>query len=148
MAQVSRWPLKKEVWEKIFDLFLHSLVKLNRKNELSLFIHDLLSPTERVMLAKRLAIALLLSKGHSYPVIRGKLHVTSSTIAKVNRQLQEGKGGLGIALNKIFALQNKEMLGEELKDLLDQKPPGYYRSEWGRRKRKRRLKIKEIKDSF
>jgi uncharacterized protein YerC len=148
MTQVSRWPLKQEMWEKLFDLFLHSMASVTKKGEMSLFLHDLLSLTERIMLAKRLAIALMLSKNNGYGAIREKLHVTPNTIAKVQRQLQEGRGGLTIALEKIFSQQNKEMLWEELKDLLDQPPPGFYKSDWGRRKRKRKLRIKEIEDSF
>jgi len=148
MPQVSRYPLKPETWNKIFNLFLHTFASINKKSDLSRVFYDLLSSTERIMLAKRLAIALLLVKKHNYNSIKHILHVTTGTIAKIQKQLLEGQGGLQIALEKIFKAQQTELLWEEIKDLLDVPPPSFHKSEWGKRKYQRKQKINRIKSSL
>jgi uncharacterized protein YerC len=148
MPQVSQRPLKKEVWERIFNLFVHSVARITDNDELARFLLELLTPTERIMLAKRLAIALMLAKGNQYGVIKEKLHVTSSTISAVKKHLFDGSGGLQVALKKIINLQTREVLWEQLKDILDQPAPSYYLSDWGRRKYERNLRKQEIRESL
>ena len=148
MTQVSRHPLPKTTWERISSLFLHSLATITNPTDLSTFLKDLLSLSERIMLAKRLAIALLLTKQQSYDSIRQRLHVTPGTIAKVQRQLQEGHGGLQIGINKILVQQSNQALWEQLKNLLDIAPPSFYKSAWGKRKYQRRQNIQQLKTSI
>ena len=69
MTQVSKRFLQKQVEERILDLFWTSLSSLSAKDKVSLFLDDLLSPTEKLMLSKRVAIAFMLMKGYDYPTI-------------------------------------------------------------------------------
>ena len=69
MAQVSRRKMNEGVEQKIFSLFSEVLVSLNKKEEVENFLVDLLSPSERTMLTKRLSIAFLLSRGYNYEEI-------------------------------------------------------------------------------
>jgi uncharacterized protein YerC len=116
MSQVSRKPLGKENWDKIFDLFVKSLSSINKEEDLSIFLNDFLSYTERIVLAKRFACAFLLAKGWSYDGIRDFLHITPPTIAKMSTHIKyQGKGLLPVverAMNK----QEFEIFLEEIKD--------------------------------
>lgn len=109
MTQVSKLPLRKEIADRIFEIFLITLINLRQKDEAEQLIQDLFTPTERVMLAKRLAIAFLLEKGHDYQTIKSLLRVSSATIASVNMQRQSGGKGYQQCIAKIMqeeSLQN------------------------------------------
>jgi TrpR-related protein YerC/YecD len=84
MAQVSRHPLSKLIYERIFEIFIKSIISIKNKKEAEDFLNDFLTPTERIMLAKRLTIAVLLTKGYDYNQIHKVLHVSTATIAGVN----------------------------------------------------------------
>ncbi len=71
---------------------LEAISKLKSKEEITLFINDLLSPVERVMLAKRLAVAVLLTKGYDYKTIKDTVKVSQETISKVSITLNANIG--------------------------------------------------------
>ncbi len=103
MSQISKYPISKNVSDRIFNIFIKSLVKANSKTAQKL-VNDLFSSTERIMLAKRLAIAFLLMKNYEYREISKLLRVSLGTIASVNRSLSLGNSGYQIILESI----NKE----------------------------------------
>lgn len=84
MAQISKYPINKQVYERILEVFSKTLINVTTKNKASLFINNLFTPTERVMLAKRLAISFLLEKGYPYREISKILRVSTSTIGWVS----------------------------------------------------------------
>lgn len=115
MVQVSRNPLNRKVSERIFEIFIEVVASLNKPEEIEYFLEDLLSPTEKVMLGKRLAIAYLLLKGYNQRTICSILKVSLTTVSKVNLNIQtKGRGYKGV-IQKVFA---KEKLGQIL-DKLD-----------------------------
>src|SRR3989344_7650258 len=67
MTQVSKYPVSKDVYERIFEIFLK----------------EFLTPTEQVMLAKRLSVAFLLSKDYNYREISKILRVSTGTVNRV-----------------------------------------------------------------
>lgn len=92
MPQVSKRVLRKEIEEKVTETFLEAISQVRDKAEVQLFINDLLSPVERVMLAKRMAIAVLLLKGWDYRSIDDLLKVSNDTIAKVSLIIKINEG--------------------------------------------------------
>ena len=94
MTQVSRFMLRPEVWEKIFDLFTDTFLRIKDKKKLNDFFDNFFSPTEKIMLSKRLAIAVLLAKGNDYGSIKNTIRVTDGTISKVNLLLKSDSKGL------------------------------------------------------
>ena len=76
------------MYETLFEAIKH----LRSKEEIQLFLTDLLSPTERTMLAKRLAIAALLMRAYEYESIMNMLKVSSATISKVALVLNHNQG--------------------------------------------------------
>lgn len=92
MAQVSKYLLDKDVEARIFEVFFQTLANLTTSSQVKEFLFDLLSPTERTMLSKRLAIAVMLEKGYSYEEIKDVLKVSGGTIQKISNWLKyEGK---------------------------------------------------------
>lgn len=70
------------------------------------YIFDLLTPTERIMLAKRLAIAAFLIEGLPYHAISEMLKVSTSTIGRVNLWLKTAGDGYRLVIEKIGGLRN------------------------------------------
>lgn len=92
MPQVSRRMLSKDVEGKITETLLEAVSQIRDKKEVSLFLNDLLTPTERIMVTKRLAIAILLLKGWGYDGVKDVLKVSSDTISRVALVLKMNNG--------------------------------------------------------
>ncbi len=101
--QVSKRGVNRKIEEKIFNSLYQVLADMKRSVEVEKFLEDVLSDTERTVLAKRLAIASYLSKNRSYEIIRDDLKVSSATIANVQKWLEHSGEGLMIALKRIEA---------------------------------------------
>lgn len=84
MAQISKKYLSVDVQNKITGTLFEAISQVKGRKETSLFLNDLLTPTEKVVLAKRLAIAVLLIKGWGYEAIQSFLKVSSDTVGKVS----------------------------------------------------------------
>lgn len=110
MTMVSKYKLRPDVWDRIFNLFSDSLRSAKNKPQFDMFLSDFLSPTEKIMLAKRFATAVLLAKGNSYDEIKQILHVTSATIAKVNISIKYGGEGLNKTIKGVLQKQAAQIL--------------------------------------
>lgn len=102
MTQVSKHPLSKNVSEKVFNIFVNTLLNVQKTSEAQELISDFLTPTERIMLAKRLGIVFFLEKGYKYEHIKEILKVSTATIAHVNRSRQFGSNGYKKFISKII----------------------------------------------
>lgn len=116
MTQVSKNPLSPKIKRDIEEAFWWILANLQKEEEVKNFLNDFLSPTERVMLVKRLAIAVLLLRGYTYKNIREVLKVSYPTINHIQRWLSGGgRPGLpaGRGYRMVFEkLNNKERFEE------------------------------------
>lgn len=93
MTQVSKYPISKAVEKRIFEIFFSTIVNLRSSEDVASFLEDFLTPTEKMMLAKRLAVAVMLAKGYDYREIRKTLKVSFHMVANVNLWLKyKGKG--------------------------------------------------------
>jgi uncharacterized protein YerC len=116
MAKISKRVLDKKLENYIFELFIKTLANLRDENEVKDFFEDLLSPTERIMLVKRLAIAILLKKKYTYNQIDRSLKVSRQTIMNVSFWLKNGKSGYEKAVEKILKNQKKENFIDSLEE--------------------------------
>src|SRR3990167_1145940 len=101
MSQVSKYPVSKQISDRIFEIFLNALVNIKNKDDADQFISDLLTPTEKIMLAKRLAIAFLLEKNYDYRTIQKIIRVSASTIKSVNTSRKFGSNGYRNLIERI-----------------------------------------------
>lgn len=116
MPQVSRRKLDKEVKQKIYESFYKALGLLGEKDA-KYFVNDLLTPTEKIMIAKRFAIAILLSQEWSYDAIRETLKVTQTTISSVSRVLTFSTG-LKLAIVKLAKSEAWRAWWQDVESLL------------------------------
>lgn len=61
----------------------------HRQKDLIEFLFDLLLPSERIMLARRVQVAKRLLRGWSYHEVMQDLHVGQDTIQKVDRWIEQ-----------------------------------------------------------
>ncbi len=101
MPQVSKSPISKKTERMIRKTFTRSLVDIRSEKEMEKYIFDLLTPTERIMLAKRLAIATFLIEGYSYQKIAEMIKVSTATVGRVNLWLQVAGDGYRSAVEKV-----------------------------------------------
>ncbi|PIV11245.1 hypothetical protein COY13_02055 [Candidatus Roizmanbacteria bacterium CG_4_10_14_0_2_um_filter_36_35] len=127
MTRISRLPVSDKVLEKLFDLFFEAVGKQTEEEEFSQVIYDLLSPTERIMIAKRVAIIYLLMKKIDYFNISDVLKVTPNTIAKF-QMIRKNSKGIVRSLKNI--VRNEKIANFFEKLFLEIYRPGVYGVNW------------------
>lgn len=148
MAQVSKRYLQKNVEERILDLFWTSLSTLSTKETLASFLDDLLTPTEKIMISKRLAIAFMILKGHNYPSINEKLKVSDPTIWNVKQTLLYKGQGYKIAIEKIMTKEKWEKFWQDLDRFLEDTFPPRHGTNWKEARRKQWEKRRKQQKPF
>ncbi len=85
--------LSEDEKKKFLGQFYSMVAMLKNREEVKSFLKDLLTLSEVVMVSRRIEIAKMLLEGFTPLEIKGKLKVGLSTIAHVERWLNQGFGG-------------------------------------------------------
>ena len=149
MTKISQIPLRSDIWDRVFNLFIQTIVDIKDKKKLQAFIEDFFSPTEKIMFAKRLAAAVLLAKGHNYQDIKLMLKISPPTIAKLSIKVKfEGKG-LNMIITDVLKRRSSQIFWTEIEELFDFPTKGNYKSpERFKKKYARRKKIARLREEF
>ena len=89
MTRVSRKPLRQEISNKILDNFHMMIVGLKSKKDTEDIFNDFLSKAEKIVFAKRLAIAIMLESGMDYRTISQEIKVSTGTVREVSNKLDK-----------------------------------------------------------
>lgn len=147
MTQVSKYPISKDIEKRIYEIWFKVISDLQDHSDVQDFFLEFLSPVERIMLAKRLSIAVLLAKGYDYASIMKTLRVSPPTIAQVAESLKyTGKGYKKVVEKLINEEKIKEFLFKVDDILGDNMPPGG--QNWSHWRKEREEKKKERKKVF
>lgn len=115
MPHVSRHKLPKDIEKQLLNNFNVVMSSITKKDKMLKFLNSLLTNTERVMLAKRLAIVILISEGKSDTEISNSLHITRMTVGKIRYFYEaRAKEGFDIALSEL----NSQKVKDEVKSFL------------------------------
>jgi uncharacterized protein YerC len=144
MTLVSRRILRPDVEKKIYELLVDVLVKLKSKKELNDFLDDFLSPVEKIILAKRLAIAVLIAKGNNYQSIGEILRVTPGTISKISLRMKYGNDVIRKVAERVLRSDLSKALLEEFVGILDVPIKGLPLSKYHKRVVERKQKIQSL----
>lgn len=82
--------------------FTQTLVKISDDALLRRFLDDLLSPTEKLMLSKRLMAAVLLQRGYSGGVVCRVLKMSKTTVWLLQRELVKSGEGYRKVFDRFF----------------------------------------------
>lgn len=99
--QRSKDALNKNIADQVQKILFQVLADAKTDVDVDLILQSLMSETEILNLAKRLAIAVFLDKGQSYEHIRDTLKVSTATIAGIADSMN--KRGMQMALNRVKA---------------------------------------------
>jgi len=144
VTQVSKRYLSPNIQERMFEIFVNAISKAKYKSDVDGFLMDLLSPTERIMLAKRLAIAyLLVKKDWTHREISRILKVSLATIQRVSLVLNVQGNGYRKIVNSLLKDEQIENFMNKIADAITVIPPGganwkQWRKERGAEKRSHR----------
>lgn len=122
MPHISRRPLNKNLLKEITDELWWVLTNIKSDNEMATFIGDLLTPTERIMLAKRFTLACLIMRGWGWQDISNLLRVSSATINRMQNWLDGRGSGFRKALEKLEKKKRWEDFWSRVDDLLPELP--------------------------
>lgn len=123
MTHVSRRKLSEETKNLLANILLASLSNANKK-DLELLLKIILTKTEQVMLAKRLAIIYLLNEDQTVDNISTLLKTTPQTVQRIKLQLNLiNPQAKKLLLKKIYSWANKSKIKSLLKDLYNIRVP-------------------------
>jgi len=89
--------------------FLYEIVNsLKNTEEIKQFLKDILTKSELRMLKRRWHIASLLVKGLDLRTIASRSKASTQTVSRVKRIIEEGEGGISLALKRVEKQVNKE----------------------------------------
>ena len=114
MPHVSHIKLKKEQFEKIYKKLAFVFDSAGKNQKSKLILDEFLTSTEKIMLAKRLAIIFMLNEKISIHHISEALFVSSSTVNRISLKYDIGK----FAHMSEIAKNNKADVWEILKTLI------------------------------
>ena len=80
MARISKKLIDEKILIKIYRLFYEVFSRYESQEDFLLILEDILSPTEKIMIAKRIGIIYLLIKKVDYRDISAVLKVSSATV--------------------------------------------------------------------
>ncbi|MBI2031956.1 MAG: hypothetical protein HYT08_05060 [Candidatus Levybacteria bacterium] len=97
----------KEYFKEIH--FLYEIVNsLKNTEEIKKFLKDILTKSELRMLKRRWHIASLLVKGLDLRTVASKSKTSTQTVSKIKKIIEEGEGGIVLALKRTEKEINKE----------------------------------------
>jgi TrpR-related protein YerC/YecD len=91
--------------KKTEDLY-QVILKLKNLEEAQRFFRDLLTSVEILEFSKRWQVAQMLDDKIPYSFIEKKTGLSSTTVARISKWLQNGKGGYKLMLKKINTHHN------------------------------------------
>lgn len=91
MPHLSKHKLEEKVYLSIYEQLDSCITKHKNKKNRSQFLSEILTDTERIMLAKRLAIMAMLIKGASSYSIEKILKISPSTVRRTANALEKGR---------------------------------------------------------
>lgn len=128
MTRISKRKFDKEIERRCFQLFWQLVVDLKTEKEAEEFFQSLFSFTEHVMMIKRLAIAIALTKEYTYQQIYETFKVSHPTILSVQKQMLISPGYQN-AVKKLLSRQQNEKLGDIIEEIfLKLSLPAAYKS--------------------
>ena len=107
--------LSREEKIRTLDTLYTALSAVRGRDAMKLFLRDLLTESERIMLGRRIWIARLLIAGEEYDAIGEKLHVGYGTIARVAHWLDDQFPGYEQAVREMEKQLDTRAVRAEIK---------------------------------
>jgi uncharacterized protein YerC len=100
-------------------MFLTTITSLSNPASVNSFIEDLLSPTEQIMLGKRLAIAYMIQKGYTQRKIVDTLKVSIATVGKISLSMKKPNNGYSMVISHMLKIHKVSDFFDKIEEKLD-----------------------------
>jgi len=143
MTRISQYKLQEDVWLKIYQLFFEVIAKIKTKEVFNQTFNEILSPTERIMIAKRIAIIYLLLKKIDQFTIAKTLKVSTATVCRYAVLIEGKEKGIKKIVSDMMKKEKVlDFLEEAFSELFIQPgiKKGHWASYWQYKKRKEQKK--------
>ncbi len=128
MTNVSKKKVKKDVYRKMNGRFAGFIAKIGDEKSSKLFLNEVLTKSERIMLAKRLGVIFMLINNYSFEEIEKNLKVSQTTVANQWKKLKSGD--LDYIKTAVTKEKNKRTFLDDLEVLLQAGLPPRGRGRW------------------
>jgi len=113
MVNISKKKLSEDILSKINSKFIDTIYNLESKKSVGDFINDILTPSEKIVLTKRLTIIFMLQEDLSLYRIHKILNVSEATVRRIGLILD--KGGYSSISKIVKKKKNREMFWSEFR---------------------------------
>lgn len=127
MARISRFHMSVQAQQKMFEIFYEVLGRARSQDEFSHLVDEVVSPVEKIMMAKRIVIMYLLMRGFDQQTICMTLKVSSATVAKFSLLLSNSSH-IKTKLEFMVTVDKSKLLFEDLMNLIF--APGTIGADW------------------
>jgi|GEM_PF-2360209 len=118
MPQVSKRHISEDKLQRIFSLFFDLILSISNKNEAEKILDELLTSTEKIMIAKRVVCFYLLLKNIPWYQIEETIKLSSSTIAYFKHFLDDSPSIRNYLSNKLKEEKVKHFFEDILVEFL------------------------------
>lgn len=129
MTRISKKSVDEKLLTKIYKLFYEVFSRYEGQEDFLSIIDDILSPTEKIMLAKRLAIIYLLIKKVDHRDITDTLKVSSATVVFYSAMFYKKNSRVANIINNMLKKEKVlNFLDDFFADIMIS--PGIYKGHW------------------
>ncbi len=128
MPKINQNPLSDKQHRTVLEKLIATFSRLKSKDEIQEVFDSLFTEVEKLMLAKRLAIALLLENGVSYKEISRILKVSPVTVGFIKRNVVHRKAGYKKLLAELNSLDRSVL--EKFSEFVSGLPQKHDRNRW------------------
>jgi uncharacterized protein YerC len=114
MPKVSQNKLSAIIQTEILQTLFLSIAQIQNEKEVAVLLRDLLTPTEQVMIAKRLMTAMLCERGYPVHKICSMLKLSRTTVTLIRTTLARGGEGYRIAADAVVKKSKVESMLKRL----------------------------------
>lgn len=114
-----------KIWNNLIEVFKNT----RTSHDINALLGDILTPSEKIMFSKRLAIALFLKNGYSYRQISHLLKVSPTTINRSHDSLKRAHSGY-LFLDKLNQDKTVISIFEKIDALLSTMPTKSGHNRW------------------
>lgn len=132
MPQVSKLPLNRDVQKEIKEALWWILAQLKTQDEIGRFLEDLLTSTEKTMLTKRLAVALLLARGADYKMVMEILKISKGTVWAMKKFLEKSGDGYKMVIKKLIKKEEMEKFWDNIDKIAKKLLGPQTKKDWGK----------------
>lgn len=118
MPRASKFRLEQKQFEAINSHLFYLISSLNKKDEIGDFLESFLTKEEETMLAKRLALFMMIKKHYSPSVIQRTLHISYETVRIYQNQLLSKNDTFQRIMKKLIERQESMDLFSKIDKLL------------------------------